>query len=59
MKRKLEKPEVKIVKLQSMDVIATSGDTPFDAPKIGAKNLNYKPKEDWMESTTPLNNGLY
>lgn len=30
MKRKLEKPEVKIVKLQTMDVIATSGggDTP-------------------------------
>lgn len=25
MKRKLEKPEVKIVKLQSMDIIATSG----------------------------------
>lgn len=32
MKKQIEKPEVKIMKLEAMDVIATSGDTPANRP---------------------------
>lgn len=42
MKKKFKEPKLKVVNLQTMDVIATSGDTPMNAKGVTLHNLNWE-----------------
>ena len=55
MKKKITNPEVKVVKLQKMNVIATSGDTPVKGAKFTAPSLGHG-DDDWHSGITPVGN---
>lgn len=47
MKKKFEKPEVKVLKMEAMDVIATSGDTAAQG-KVGLEGTTFH-DTDWIQ----------
>lgn len=47
MKKLIEKPEVKVMKLEAMDVIATSGDTEVTRG-VGLEGVTYR-GTDWIQ----------
>lgn len=50
MKKSINKPEVKVVKLQKMNVIATSGGNVYKARSFGAKGLDNGGSDNWYQN---------